>query len=76
VSSAVPVLIWNSHITYPQMTYDGPLHRYLLTFTYSYSSKPPAVWRGGAELVIMEAPTVAGPFSCNPSARMARCRYR
>jgi hypothetical protein len=45
------------------MTYDRPLHRYLLTFTYSYSSQPPAVWRGGAELVILEARTATGPFS-------------
>jgi hypothetical protein len=63
VASAAPVLNWNSHITYPQMTYDRPLHRYLLTFTYSYGSNPPAVWKGGAELVILEAPTPEGPFS-------------
>jgi hypothetical protein len=63
LSSAAPVLEWSSHLTYPQITYDPPLHRYLLSFTYSYSSQPPAVWKGGAELVIMEAPTPAGPFS-------------
>jgi hypothetical protein len=63
LGSATPVLRWNSHITYPEMTYDQPLHRYLLTFTYSYSSQQPAVWTGGAELVILEAPTPAGPFT-------------
>ena len=63
LGSAAPVFRWASHITYPQMTYDEPLHRYLLTFTYSYSSQPPAVWTGGAELVILEAPTPSGPFS-------------
>jgi hypothetical protein len=62
-AAAVPALSWSSHITYPQMTYDAPLHRYLLTFTYSYSSRIPAVWNGGAELVILEAPTPTGPFS-------------
>ena len=45
------------------MTYDKPLGRYLLTFTYSYSSQRPALWTGGAELVILEAPTPSGPFS-------------
>jgi hypothetical protein len=63
LGSAAPVLTWSSHITYPQMTYDPPLHRYLLTFTHSYHSHPPAVWKGGAELVILEAPTPEGPFS-------------
>ena len=63
VSSAVPVLNWSQHITYPQMTYDAPLHRYLLTFTYSYASSPPAVFKDGAELDILEAPTPWGPFS-------------
>lgn len=63
LGSARPVLEWGSHITYPQMSYDPPLHRYLLTFTYSYSSQPPAVWKGGAELVILEAPNPWGPFS-------------
>jgi hypothetical protein len=63
VSAAVPVLNWSSHITYPEMTYDAPLHRYLLTFTYSYAPKPPALWTGGAELVILEAPSRAGPYS-------------
>lgn len=63
VSAAVPVMNWGSHITYPQMAYDPGLHRYLLTFTYSYSSGVPAVWKGGAELVIAEAPEPWGPFS-------------
>ena len=63
LGSAAPVFRWASHITYPEMTYDRPLGRYLLTFTYSYSSQLPAVWTGGAALVILEAPTPAGPFS-------------
>jgi hypothetical protein len=63
LGSAHPVFLWPSHITYPEMTYDRPLGRYLLTFTYSYASQPPAVWTGGAELVILEAPTPSGPFS-------------
>jgi hypothetical protein len=63
IAAAVSVLNWPSHITYPEMTYDAGIHRYLLTFTYSYSSKAPAVWNGGAELVIAEAPAPSGPFS-------------
>ncbi len=31
---------WSDHITYPQMAYDSPLHRYLLAFTYSYGADP------------------------------------
>jgi len=62
-ADAVPILSWNSHITYPQMVYDAGLRRYLLTFTYSYVSTPPAVWQAGAELVITESPTPWGPFS-------------
>jgi hypothetical protein len=62
-SSAATVLRWNSHLTYPQISYDAPLRRYLLTFTYSYSLVPPAIWTGGAELVILEAPHPWGPFS-------------
>jgi hypothetical protein len=69
VGAAVPVLNWTNHITYPQMAYDPGLHRYLLTFTYSYSSKPPAVWKNGAQLVIAEAPTPAGPFSFVATSR-------
>lgn len=62
-ASASPVIGWSSHMTYPQMTYDAPLHRYLLAFTYSYSPNPPGVWTGGAELVILEGPSPLGPFS-------------
>jgi hypothetical protein len=62
-ADAVPVMGWNSHITYPQMTNDAPLHRYLLTFTYSHSSRPPGLWKSGADLVIVEGPTPWGPFS-------------
>jgi hypothetical protein len=69
VGAAVPVLNWTNHITYPQMAYDPGQHRYLLTFTYSYSSKPPAVWKNGAQLVIAEAPTPAGPFSFVATSR-------
>jgi hypothetical protein len=61
-SNAAAVIAWNNHITYPQMTYDAPLHRYLLTFTYSYAQTPPAIWKDGAELIILEAPTPHGPF--------------
>jgi hypothetical protein len=61
--AAVPVVSWSSHITYPQMAYDSPLHHYLLTFSYSYASRPPAIWQNGAELVILEAPHPWGPFS-------------
>jgi hypothetical protein len=63
LAAAHPVLRCSGHITYPQMAYDAPLHRYLLTFTYSYSPAPPGVWNRGAELVILEAPTPSGPFS-------------
>ena len=63
LGSAAPLFRWTSHITYPEMAYDKPLRRYLLTFTYSYTSAPPALWTGGAELVILEALTPSGPFS-------------
>lgn len=63
VTGAAPALSWSGHITYPQMAYDSPLHRYLLTFTYSYGKSPPAMWRNGSELVIMEGPHPWGPFS-------------
>jgi hypothetical protein len=69
VTAAVPILNWTNHITYPQMAYDPGLGRYLLTFTYSYSSVPPAVWKNGAELVIAEAPGPAGPFSFVATSR-------
>jgi hypothetical protein len=62
-ANAAWILYWGSHITYPEMVYDAPIHRYLLTFSYSYASTPPAMWRNGMELVIMEAPHPWGPFS-------------
>jgi hypothetical protein len=61
--AAVAVLSWPNHITYPQMSYDAPLGRYLLTFTYSYGLDPPAAWQNGAELVILESKHPWGPFS-------------
>jgi hypothetical protein len=63
ISTAVPILAWSSHITYPQMAYDSPIHRYLLTFTYSYGSAPPSIWRSGSELVILDAAHPWGPFT-------------
>ncbi len=63
ISQATPILQWSNHLTYPRMTYDPGLHRYLLTFTYSYGSSPPAIWRGGSELEILEGPHPWGPFS-------------
>ncbi len=63
LSAAVPIAKWASHITYPQMAYDAPLHRYLLTFTHSYAPTPPGIWRSGSELVILDAPHPWGPFS-------------
>lgn len=62
-TSAFPISVWGSHITYPEMTYDSPIRRYLLTFTYSYGSAPPGIWQDGAELEILEAPHPWGPFS-------------
>jgi hypothetical protein len=69
ISDAKPVLTWDDHITYPRMSYDPGLHRYLLTFTYSYSQDPPGVWKDGSELVILESPTPDGPFSFVASQR-------
>ena len=63
LSSAVPVISWSSRITYPQMAYDSPIHRYLLAFTFSYGATPPAIWRNGSDLVILEAQHPWGPFS-------------
>lgn len=63
IATAKPILTWPGHITYPRMVYDPGLHRYLLTFTYSYGSSPPAVWRDGSELVILDAPNPWGPFT-------------
>jgi hypothetical protein len=62
LASAMPILSYQSRITYPQIAYDAPIHRYLLTFTFSYGSAPPAIWQNGAELVMMEAPHPWGPF--------------
>ena len=62
-AAALPVASWPGHLTYPQMAYDSPLHRYLLTFTYSYATSPPRIWKNGSELVILEAPHPWGPFS-------------
>jgi hypothetical protein len=63
ITNARPALTWANHLTYPQMSYDRSLGRYLLTFSYSYSSSVPNVWTGGSELVIMEASKPWGPFS-------------
>jgi hypothetical protein len=63
VRAAAPIASWAAHITYPQMAYDSPLHRYLLTFTWSYAAAPPEIWRNGSELVILNAPHPWGPFS-------------
>jgi hypothetical protein len=62
-ATATPVANWPGHITYPEMAYDAPLHRYLLTFTYSYAQTTPAMWTNGAELLILEAPHPWGPFA-------------
>ena len=61
--AAQPVLSWRSHITYPQMSYDAPLRRYLLTFTHTYAPKTPDMWRSGEELDLLEAQHPWGPFS-------------
>lgn len=63
ISRAQPILTWSDHITYPRMSYDAPLHRYLLTFTYSYAATPPGIWKNGSELVVLESPNPSGPFS-------------
>jgi hypothetical protein len=63
VSAAVPIASWASHITYPQMSYDAPIHRYLLTFTHSYAPSVPGIWRSGSELDLLDAPHPWGPFS-------------
>jgi hypothetical protein len=62
-ANAAPILSWGSHITYPEIAYDSPIHRYLLTFSYSYASTPTSMWRNGMELLILEAPHPWGPFS-------------
>jgi hypothetical protein len=63
IAQAQPILTWQNHITYPRMTYDAGIHRYLLTFTFSYGSTPPGIWQYGSELEILEAPHPWGPFS-------------
>ncbi len=63
VAQATPILRWSNHITYPRETYDPGLHRYLLSFTYSYGAKVPAVWKAGADMVLLDAPHPWGPFS-------------
>jgi hypothetical protein len=63
ISRAQPIISWSNHITYPRMSYDAALHRYLLTFTYSYAASPPAIWKNGSELVVLESPSPWGPFS-------------
>ncbi|MGI8902687.1 MAG: hypothetical protein ACR2IP_03305 [Solirubrobacteraceae bacterium] len=62
-AAAIPILSYQSRITYPQMAYDSPLHRYLLSFTFTYAPKPPAMWRNGADMVLLEGPHPWGPFS-------------
>ncbi|MBV9338321.1 MAG: hypothetical protein JO262_14670 [Solirubrobacterales bacterium] len=69
LAAAVPTLNWSGHITYPQMAYDPGLHRYLLTFTYSYHAQAPALWKGGAQLVIAESANPWGPFSFVATSR-------
>jgi len=49
-ATATPILFYPPHITYPQMSYDSPLHRYLLTFSFSYSATPPAIWQTAPSL--------------------------
>jgi hypothetical protein len=63
LGAAVPVAAWPGHFTYPQMSYDAPLHGYLLTFTYSYAKSVPGIWMNGSQLVILEAAHPWGPFS-------------
>ncbi len=63
VQAAMPIASWAAHITYPQMSYDAPLHVYLLTFTHSYADTVPGIWRSGSELDMLEAPEPWGPFS-------------
>jgi hypothetical protein len=63
LAASVPVVSWGQHITYPQIAYDGPIRRYLLTFTYSYDNSVPGIWKAGSELVMLEGPHPWGPFS-------------
>lgn len=60
---AEPVLSWPDHITYPRMSFDPGLGRYLLSFSYSYANESnPATFTGGAELVVLESPAPWGPY--------------
>jgi len=63
LTAAQPILSWPGHITYPRMSFDPGLRVYLLTFTYSYATTPPGIWKNGSELVILEASHPWGPFS-------------
>ena len=62
---------WDDHVTYPHLTYDAGIGRYLLTFTdslhqanvYGGFAGLDHEWSGGAELVILDAPNPWGPFS-------------
>jgi hypothetical protein len=72
---AAACLFWNDapgkagHINYPHMAYDAVLHRYLLTFAdwYYRDFKPPSekgpMVQGGAEAIVLEAPSPWGPWS-------------
>ena len=68
ISAQQPILSWPGHITYPRMSFDPGLRRYLLTFTYSYAPTPPAIWQSGSELVMLEAPHPWGPAPASPQA--------
>src|SRR5205814_1438755 len=57
-----PVLSWGQHITYPHMTFDPALRRYLLAFSRSYIDRSPLVWTGGAQLIVLESAHPWGPF--------------
>jgi hypothetical protein len=64
LSLAKPILTWRHGITYPRMSYDPGIGRYLLSFSYSYHNDSWArTYTGGAELVVLEAPHPWGPFS-------------
>jgi hypothetical protein len=53
---------WRRHITYPHMTFDPAIGRYLLAFSHSYHNDSPRTWTGGAEFVLLESRTPWGPF--------------
>jgi hypothetical protein len=60
--TGVPAFGWPGHITYPHMTYDPAIHRYLLAFSHSYHDRSRRTWTGGAELAVLESPKPWGPF--------------